>query len=109
MTLFRHNPKRDQNEGSIVRWLSRHGIDCEQMSAPGIPDLLCWRDGVYFWVECKMPGEKLTSPQRRFFARARENDLPAYVVRCDDDVAVLDADLRERFGDPELAPKVKSR
>ena len=87
MTLNRYNPKRDKNEREIIDALAGHGVKSWQLSARGLPDLLCLKDGRLFLVEVKGKGGKLTEAQRLFFAEWP--DCPAYVVSDTKDVAIV--------------------
>lgn len=57
--------KRDSNEAAIVDALEDIGVVVHRLSAPGLPDLLCYtpREGVRL-IEVKAAGGSLTVPQQ---------------------------------------------
>ena len=87
MSLIRRNPKRDDNEASIVAHLERAGCIVHKVNGVGLPDLLVTHpNGRYFVVEVKGERGKLTEGQRAFFKDARARNAPAFVCRDHDDV-----------------------
>ena len=67
--------KRDWNEAELVSALRAIGVTVERLSAPGLPDLLCWhpREG-FRLLEVKQPRGRLTMAQER-------QTMPYSVVR----------------------------
>ncbi len=59
-----HAKQRDANEPQIARYLEAAGYSVHRIDVPC--DLIVGRSGVTHLVEVKMPGEKLTEPQRVF-------------------------------------------
>lgn len=64
-----YRAKRDANEREIIDALESEGCAVQQLSAPGVPDLLCWiPDAESFeLVEVKMPGKTLTPTQEHWW------------------------------------------
>ena len=58
--------KRDANEAAIVKSLEFIGATVTKLSQKGAPDLLVRYRGVWFLVEVKAPGGKLTEAQKAF-------------------------------------------
>lgn len=87
MSLHRRAAKRDKNEREIIGALEAHGVSVWQLSAKGLPDLLCLKDGRLFLVEVKGEKGRLTPSQVDFFAQYPE--CPAYVVSDIKDVAIV--------------------
>jgi hypothetical protein len=59
----------DGNQGEIVEALRLAGwaVHPTHQLGHGFPDLVVSKQGVNLLVECKMPGEKLTPDEERFF------------------------------------------
>ena len=87
MSIHRRNPRRDKNEREIISALESHGVSVWQLSAKGLPDLLCLKEGRLFLVEVKGEKGRLTPSQVDFFAQYPE--CPAYVVSNTKDVAIV--------------------
>ena len=101
MTLNRYNPKRDANEPEIIHGLRKAGCWVHQISAPGMPDLLCCSRGTLFLVEVKMPGAVLTPKQRLFFeSELLPHDVPVYVLRSSLDIEHTLTRLHNRIAAP---------
>ncbi len=96
MSLNRHNPKRDENEETLVADLRRLKVAVWRMSGRGLPDLLCGYRGHWFTVEIKTGSGRLTDAQKRFFESADGLGLPAYVVRCNQALGPMLDDLVSR-------------
>ncbi len=63
-------PERDILK-SIRQYLSLRGVFCIRMqqglgSFKGLPDLLCIKNGIVFFIEVKKKGGKLSSHQQKF-------------------------------------------
>ncbi len=98
MSIFRRNPKRDENERLIAGELLRRGATVLHLSQRGLPDLLIGYRGRLALVEVKNPGgrDKLTIDQQAFFRMARSLDWPAYICRDSEDVRLALTDLGAR-------------
>lgn len=58
--------KKDANHDAIREAVRRSGWSViETYQHPGMLDMLAARDGITVWIECKMPGAKLTAAERR--------------------------------------------
>lgn len=73
---MRHSARRDGNERSIVAALRASGCSVQQLSAPGVPDLLVGKLGVNVLLEVKDPAKapsarRLTPAQVDWHARWR--------------------------------------
>lgn len=71
MGLIRYAAKRDANEAEIVATLERMGCHVEQISGPGLPDLLVSRAGRWYVAEIKAPKGRKTKAQEKFSEAAR--------------------------------------
>lgn len=65
---MRIRAKRDTLERQIVDALRIRGVFVVRLSDPGLPDLICWKEG---WVclialEVKSPRGRLTQAQQRY-------------------------------------------
>lgn len=54
---MRRAAKRDSNEVEIIRLLRLAGCSVQQLSAPGVPDLLVGKNGVNVLLEIKDPAQ----------------------------------------------------
>lgn len=73
--------KRDGNEASIIRALQKIGVIVMQLSAPGMPDLLCFHPYTgLFLCEVKREKGKLTPAQQ-----ALDPLVPFHVVRSEEE------------------------
>lgn len=68
MGIPKRNPKRDVNEGEIIRALEWAGATVVRLSAKGLPDLLVGIDGQTYLLEVKTAKGDLTADQTVFFA-----------------------------------------
>lgn len=91
MTLYRPNPKRDSNEGAIVRHLQDSGALVLRVSGRDLPDLLVGFCGLWWPVEIKQPRCRLSPGQMVLIQRAADHRLPVGIVR---DLVEADALLR---------------
>lgn len=71
MTIYRQKTRRDANEAAIVTALEMCGVTVTQLSAKGVPDLLCGYQGNTFLIEVKMPKGKLTDDQVKWHDKWR--------------------------------------
>lgn len=55
-------------------WIPTHGPDSRPI-VPGLPDILGFRGGLVFAVECKRPGEKLGLAQVEMRGRLQEQGI----------------------------------
>lgn len=67
----RYAAKRDTTEPEIIMALEQMGFHVEQISAPGLPDLLISRGGQWYVAECKTGKRRLTKAQHVFHGAAR--------------------------------------
>lgn len=84
MTLLRYNARRDSNEASIIEALERMGCHVEQISGPGLPDLLVSRAGRWYVAEIKTAKGRKTKAQNKFAEAARAH---VEILRTVDDAA----------------------
>lgn len=61
--------RRDANEVEIVRALERIGCVVYRCSSAGLPDLLVWKRGVWYPIEVKTKGGRLTDAQIETFKK----------------------------------------
>lgn len=67
MSLRRYNPRRDANEGGLVKALEAAGCVVVRLSGAGVPDLLVARAGALVALaEVKGKAGKLTPAQRKW-------------------------------------------
>jgi len=92
VSIRRQAARRDGNEPAIVDALEAIGVVVHRLSAPGLPDLLCWhpREGLRL-IEVKMPGERLTIQQETVRLR-----MPFFVVESVADALALYSVFTER-------------
>lgn len=64
--LNRYAAKRDANEAEIIEVLERMGCHVEQISGPGLPDLLVSRAGRWYVAEIKTANGRKTKAQNKF-------------------------------------------
>ena len=67
----RYAARRDTTEPEIIMALERMGFHVEQISAPGIPDLLMSRAGQWYVAEAKTGKGRLTKAQHVFHGAAK--------------------------------------
>ena len=67
----RYAAKRDTTEPEIIMALEQMGFHVEQISAPGLPDLLLSRAGQWLVAEVKTGKGRLTKAQHVFHGAAR--------------------------------------
>lgn len=67
----RYAARRDTTEADIILALEQMGFHVEQISAPGIPDLILSRAGQWYLAECKTGKGRLTKAQAVFHSAAR--------------------------------------
>lgn len=67
----RYAARRDTTEPEIIMALERMGFHVEQISAPGLPDLLLSRAGQWLVAEVKTGKGRLTKAQHVFHGAAR--------------------------------------
>ncbi len=90
---MRHAPRRDANEASIIRALRQAGAFVWQLDQRNLPDLLVGFRRVWYVLEVKLPlgpkgGAKdktLSEGQSAFFLDCAMRELPAHVVRSEED------------------------
>jgi len=87
-----YNAKRDDNEKEIVQALRKFEIAVTQISAAGVPDLLCSFKSHFFFVEVKMKKGKLRDAQIEFMKL--HGDKNVFVIRSAEDAERL---YREYF------------
>lgn len=74
MSLKRHNPKRDANEGAIVKALREAGAMVTLLNGAGVPDLLVLYGGNVYLLEVKNKTIKYTDDQVKWHLEARKHD-----------------------------------
>ena len=67
----RYAAKRDTTEPEIIMALEQMGFHVEQISAPGLPDLLLSRAGQWLVAEVKTGKGRLTKAQHVFHGAAK--------------------------------------
>lgn len=67
----RYAARRDTTEPEIILALEQMGFHVEQVSAPGIPDLILSRGGQFYLAEVKTGKGRLTKAQSVFHAAHR--------------------------------------
>lgn len=67
----RYKAQRDTTEPDIIMALEQMGFHVEQISAPGLPDLLLSRAGQWLVAEVKTGKGRLTKAQHVFHGAAR--------------------------------------
>lgn len=67
----RYAARRDTTEPEIIMALEQMGFHAEQISAPGLPDLLLSRAGQWFVCEVKTGKGRLTKAQHVFHGAAK--------------------------------------
>lgn len=67
----RYAARRDTTEPEIIMALEQMGFHVEQISAPGIPDLLMSRAGQWYVAEAKTGKSRLTKAQHVFHGAAK--------------------------------------
>ena len=67
----RYAARRDTTEPEIIMALEQMGFHVEQISAPGLPDLLLSRAGQWLVAEVKTGKGRLTKAQHVFHGAAR--------------------------------------
>lgn len=90
--------RKEQPETPIRRdirdFLRLHGwkvtrIVQSALSEPGIPDLVCTREGQTCWIEVKRPGGRLSEAQEQWLQDLEDHGGHFIVARSVDDVAHL--------------------
>ena len=85
--------KRLREELHAAGWLT-YKIHGSAYQEPGIPDLLCFRDGRALAIEAKLPGNKPTAVQARQHKRLMAAGVPVWVVYSVEDLqSLLTGDL----------------
>lgn len=84
--------KRDTNEGAIKRTLEKIGVIVMKISAPGLPDLLCYHPYTgLFLCEVKADKGRLTPAQKQL-----DPLVPFHVVRTEAEaIAMFWANVRK--------------
>ena len=77
--------KKLREELHAAGWLA-YKIHGSQYQEPGIPDLLCFRDGRALAIEAKLPGNKPTAVQARQHKRLTAAGVPVWVVHSVDEL-----------------------
>jgi len=92
LSLFRRNPRRDNNEQTIRAVLEKYGWSWWSISGRGIPDAVVCKRGVLALVEIKNRDGKnrLTEAQLRTFSEMRAMRVPLYVLHDAEDVRLMD-------------------
>jgi hypothetical protein len=78
---------RLHQQGALERILQRHRTECARREAPGVPDLLLWRERVdgaieaIKFVEVKRPNERIARHQQEELSFLRSCGVKAGVVR----------------------------
>jgi len=87
--LARHNPRRDGNEGDIVKAFKDRGCQVWKISGKGVCDLLIFSplSGRTFLAEVKMPDGTFTEDQKKFWALWQGEK---YIVRNANEVNAID-------------------
>lgn len=109
---MRRAAKRDANERPIITALQLAGWSVFQLSAPGLPDLMCVRRGRVVLIEVKEKGKRkhLTAAQVVFFSKMKAAGLEPVVVETPEEA--LAAVKPSPMGAAERAvslPKVLAR
>lgn len=53
---------------------------------PGVPDIACVKDGMFYAIECKMGKAQPTVEQQTFIAELRAAGATCIIARCLEDV-----------------------
>lgn len=77
--------KRLREELHAAGWLT-YKIHGSQYQEPGIPDLLCFRDGRTLAIEAKQPGKDPTPVQLRQHRRLTAAGVTVLVIRSVDEL-----------------------
>jgi hypothetical protein len=69
----------------VVPHLKSHGWRILKMHGspymePGIPDLLCWKNGIYIWIETKVGNRKLSDAQVICHRNFRKNNALVFTI-----------------------------
>ncbi len=99
MTHFYRRSKVDANQRAIVAALRQAGVWVRSTAelGGGFPDLVCSYRGYVTFLECKMPGKKLTPDQVRWQADW-DPFCPVFVVETVDDALLVTREHRPGDG-----------